>query len=132
MASDEELALARNRLRDIADHVRVLAADADTQNDWLHPCGWTRDEPWEHVKVHPACAGIAELVDSFQDMWPAWRTIVAPSLPAEGEVALDRLANRLQQLDQDAYRDEIDTLDDKQWAAVRQLANETLPLITSQ
>jgi hypothetical protein len=126
MASDEELAVSTERLRDLVDRVRILAADADTQNAWLHPCGWTKDEPYEHVKSHRPCAPIAELVDSFVDMWPAWRAVVAPSLSMDGERALDRLATRLKQLDQNAYRDELDTLNGGQWTDVRHLASEIL------
>jgi len=123
------MVLSRERLRDLADHVRILAANADAQNAWLHPCGWTRHEPYVHLKDHTPCAPIAELVDHFDDIWPAWRSIVAPSLSAEGEQAIDRLATRLHQLDQDAYRDELDTLDGDQWADVRRLASETLGLL---
>jgi hypothetical protein len=126
MASDEELMGARQRLGDIVDHVRVLAADPDTQDAWLHPCGWTRQEPYEHVKDHTPCGPIDELVQSFDDMWPLWRSIVAPSLSSDGERALDRLATRLHQLGPDAYRDAIETLDGEQWADIRRLANETL------
>ena len=128
MAS-EEMASSRERLRDLVAHVRILAADPDTQNAWMHPCGWTREEPYDHVKGHVPCYPIAELVDSFDDMWPAWRSIVAPSLSVDGEQALDRLAARLHQLDQDAYRDEIDTLDGDQWTDVRQSASATLALL---
>jgi hypothetical protein len=126
---DDELRIASARLQEIADHVRLLGADADAQDAWLHPCGWTRREPHEHTKDHAPCAPIAELVNSFDDIWPAWRRIVAPVLSPTGESALDRLAARLQELDADAYRDAIDTLDGEQWADVRQLAGGTLPLL---
>jgi hypothetical protein len=118
--------LAKARLQDILGHVRLLAADAATQNAWLHPCGWTRQEPYEHTKDHAPCAPIAELVDSFDDLWPGRREIVAPVLSPTGEQALDRLRTRLRQLDADAFRDEIETLDEEQWDDVRRLASETL------
>jgi hypothetical protein len=126
MAPDDELRLTHARLQDIVDHVRLLAADADTQDSWLHHCGWTRQEPYVHVKDHAPCAPIAELVNSFDDMWPAWRQIVASALSPLGEAALERLAARLRQLDADAFRDAIETLDGDQWADVRRAASETL------
>jgi hypothetical protein len=106
--------LAQARLQDIVDHVRLLAAEADTQDAWLHPCGWTRQEPYEHPKDHAPCAPIVELVTSLDDMWPAWRSIVAPALSPDGEGALDRLSARLRMLDDAAFRDAIDTLDGEQ------------------
>jgi hypothetical protein len=67
---------------------------------------------------------IAELVNTFDDMWPRWRFIVGPAISAECEDALDRLSARLGRLDPDAYRDEIETLDEQQWVEVRQVAAE--------
>lgn len=110
----------------ILDHVRVPAAVPDTLDAWLHPCGWTRQEPYGHLKGHAPCAPIDELVQSFDDMWPIWRSIVAPFLSLDGEQALDRLATRLHQLGPDAYRDAIESLEGEQCADVRELANETL------
>ncbi len=126
VARNGELDLANARLQDIVGHVRLLAGDAASQNAWLHPCGWTRQEPYEHTQDHAPCALIAELVDSFDDMWPGWQQIVAPALSLTGEQALDRLTDRLKQLDTDAFRDEIETLDGEQWVDVRRLASETL------
>lgn len=129
VASDDELTLARKRLRDVVDHVAILDAGPDTQNAWQHPCGWTREEPYEHLKGHSPCAPVGELVLSFEDIWPAWQSVVTPSLSVEGERALDQLLVRLQHLPDDAFRDEIDALDGDQWADIRQLASETLALL---
>jgi hypothetical protein len=115
MSPDDELRLAQARPRDVIAHVRLLAADADTQDAWLHPCGWTRQEPYQHANDHGPCASISELVISFDDMWPAWRPILAVALSRGGEAALDQLRARLQQLDDDSFRDAIDTLDREQW-----------------
>lgn len=130
MGRDERLTIARKRLREIVDHVRLLAADANTQNAWMHPCGWTRQEPYEHLKDHRPCYPIAELVSSFDDMWPAWRPVIGSSLSPRAETALDGLADRLRRLGDDAYVDELATLDGEQWEEVRKFARETLERLT--
>ena len=56
------------------------------------------------TRDHAPWAPIAELVDSFNDMWPAWRQTLARALSATGEQALDRLTTRLRQLNTDAFR----------------------------
>ena len=83
------------------------------------------------MKEHAPCAPIAELVNSFDEMWPAWRSVVAPALSPPGECALERLAARLRQLDADDFRDAIETLDGGHWADVRRVANETLTRLAS-
>jgi hypothetical protein len=124
--------VAEERLRDVVDHVRLLAADSDTQNAWLHPCGWTRQEPYVHEKDHEPCSPVGELVNWFEDMWPAWRSVVAPAVPPGGEAALDRLAARLEQLDDAGYVDDLSTLDGPDWTDVRRQAGQTLAVLTAE
>ena len=126
MTMDDRLSLASARLDDIRAHVQLLAADADKQNAWLHPCGWTRQEPYEHVLQHPPCMPIGELYDSFDDMWPMWRSVLEPVLTAEIEAALDALKSRLAAFFAVPYLDEVETLDSNEWAVVRRCAQTTL------
>jgi hypothetical protein len=123
------LTVSQDRLRDVIEHVRLLAADADTQNAWLHPCGWTRHEPYEHTEDHPPCGALDELMQSYTDMWPAWRSVLAPVLTTDGQRALDRLGTCLEGLDAAAYVDEISTLDGEAWVGVRRVASETLAVL---
>jgi len=107
---------------DLVDHLSVLASDADSQNAWLHPCGWTRNEPFEHLQDHPPCMPIAELWNSFDDLWPARRSTLAPVLTPELDDALTRLCTAFEQLDGAAFIDKLETLDRPEWDRVRQLA----------
>lgn len=118
--------LARTRLKDVIEHLRILEADADAQNAWLHPCGWTRQEPFVHVADHKACAPINELWDSFDDMWPTWHDVLAPVLTAELQDRLNRLAAGFEGLDEAALLDELESLDRPPWAEIRRLATEAL------
>ena len=120
--ADEEMQLAQRRLAGMVDHLRILAADVDTQYGWLHPCGWTRDEPYVHVQERQACVPVDELYLSFDDDWPMLRSDLAPLLTPAIEVAFDRLLAHFKQMEKAAWVNELETLDRPEWADVRRLA----------
>ena len=124
MSATEDLDVAKRAMQQVVDHLRVLEADADAQIAWLHPCGWTRDEPFGHVEKHPPCAPIDELWCSFDDMWPTWRPTLMPVLNPPLEDALTRLHAALDELDTTSFVDDIATLDRPEWAQIRLLAAE--------
>lgn len=124
--------LARARLADLAEHLRILAADADSQNAWLHPCGWTRAEPFEHLKDHPPCVPTSELLDSLNDMWPSWRSILEPVLTPALTDVLDGLVVTFGALPETALTDELDSLDRPEWFEVRRVARRALERAESQ
>lgn len=118
--------MAGARLRDVVGHLRILAADADEQNAWLHPCGWTREEPFAHVEKHPPCMPIGELLNSLADMWPAWRLVLQPVLTSALAGALDELLRAMGAMDEQAWVDQLETLDRPDWGVVRALARQAL------
>jgi hypothetical protein len=128
----EDLEVARARLRNVIEHLRILAAPTDDQNAWLHPCGWTRAEPFEHVKHHPPCTPIDELIWSFDDMWPGWRPRLGLVMPPAAERALEDVAERLHNLDERALVDEIETLDLDDWKDVRRAATAALVALSPE
>jgi hypothetical protein len=128
---DEEVALARARLDDVVDHLRIVAADADTQNAWLHPCGWTRGEPYVHVPraERTGCMPVDELYVGLTDMWPLWRTVLLPVLTPAIEEALNELFALFEHFNEAAWVDELETLDRPEWAATRRAAEQTIAII---
>ena len=88
---EEAMQLAQARLADVVEHLRILAVDAETQNAWLHPCGWTCKEPYVHFKDRKGCVPVDELYLSFDDIWPMWRSVLEPVLTPALEDALNRL-----------------------------------------
>ena len=128
--ADESDQLAQNHFSELVGHLRILAADADTQNAWLHPCGWTRAEQFEHERA--ACMPIDELYQSFADMWSVWRSSLAPMLTPAIERALDDLMARFEQLEEAAWVDELETLARPEWDDIRQLAISALAATSNQ
>ncbi|HET6911025.1 MAG TPA: hypothetical protein VFH54_16965 [Mycobacteriales bacterium] len=116
---DEQERIARDRLTEVIAHLKVLSADADEQNAWLHPCGWTRHEPFVHDAKHAPCSPTAELWQSLDDIWPGWRAVLQPLLNPDLEVALDALPSRFEAFDEAAFSDDLETLDRPEWEEVR-------------
>ena len=122
---EEAMQLAQARLADVVEHLRILAADAETQNAWLHPCGWTCKEPYVHFKDRKGCVPVDELYLSFDDIWPMWRSVLEPVLTPALEDALNRLLAYFQEMHDGPHADWVDepeTLDRLEWADVRRLA----------
>jgi hypothetical protein len=128
---NEEVMLARARLDDIVDHLRIVAADGDTQNSWLHPCGWTRKEPYVHVPPagRAGCMSVDELYVGLTDLWPQWRAVLLPVLTPAIEGGLNELLVRFKRLDEAAWVDELETLDRPEWADMRRAAERTIVII---
>lgn len=126
----EEALLAAQAYDDVREQILLLAADADEQNAWLHPCGWTRDEPYVHIAEHEPCAPMGELYENFE--WPNWKRLLSPVLDAQITAALNSLSSVLEDFFSVPYEDEIATLDSGSWAEVRQLAKATLALLDSR
>ncbi len=129
MSANDAARIAIADLNHIRNHVRLLAADADQQNRYLHPCGWTRDEPYAHTTDHPPCAPMGELYEAFDDMWPAWREILEPVLNDEIRTALDTLSRSLADFFSVEDADEISTLDGAAWDEVRRVAQGTMSVL---
>lgn len=123
---DETVSIARARLADVVEHLRFLASDVDFQNAWLHPCGWTRAEPFVHAEPHRPCVPISELWQSLDDMWPGWRATLQPVLTPSLAEALDQLSDAFKTMDEPAWVDELNTLDCPEWTQVRRLAHRAL------
>ena len=70
---EERTQLALDHLADVIEHLQLLAADSETQNAWLQPCGWTRQEPCVHFADRKGCVPVDELYLPLDDMWPMWR-----------------------------------------------------------
>jgi hypothetical protein len=122
---EEAMQLAQARLADVVEHLRILAVDAETQNAWLHPCGWTCKEPYVHFKDRKGCVPVDELYLSFDDIWPMWRSVLEPVLTPALEDALNRLLAYFQEMHDGPHADWVDepeTLDRLEWADVRRLA----------
>jgi len=124
--ADDRETLARKPLDDLKAHLRLLAASAETQNAWLHPCGWTSAEPFEHIQEHSPCAPVGELAESYFDMWPLWSEVLAQVMTPAATAALDVIGDMLRGFPPAAYEDKDGTLDLPEWDQLRVVAGRAL------
>lgn len=128
--TEDEVLVARRALSQVRDQVFLLASGADQQNAFLHPCGWTRDEPFVHIAEHEPCAPMGELYENFE--WPFWQRLLSPVLDDEMKAALNSLSSVLEDFFSVPYEDEIATLDSEPWAQVRAIAKVTLAVLDAR